>query len=155
MSGQWETAEMPSRADLLRQALRNPDTGDWFEAFVAEIDHHIKRYSWADGDPIEWSRSPGASALDGLLKLIKDTEARLPPVTRRLLPPELAREIKEAKVASKMSWRELAEATGLSHSFLIQLSNGQRAPSLQTVETLVSVLPLEDWVVDELRAWAE
>lgn len=70
---------------------------------------------------------------------------------RRYLDPELATAIKEAKLRTGASWRRVAKFTGLSHSFLVQLSNGQRVPSRQTVEVLAEWLPVEEWAVKALR----
>jgi ribosome-binding protein aMBF1 (putative translation factor) len=79
-------------------------------------------------------------------------EATSPPVKspRRYLDSELAQAIKEAKLKTGASWRRVARVTGLSHSFLVQLSNGQRVPSRRTVEVLAEVLPLEEWAVEQL-----
>jgi cyanate lyase len=71
---------------------------------------------------------------------------------RRHLDSDLARAIKEAKLKTGKSWRRLAKFTGLSHSFLVQLSNGQRVPSEGTVEVLARCLPIDDWAVERLRA---
>jgi hypothetical protein len=73
---------------------------------------------------------------------------------RRHLDPELARAIKEAKLKTGTSWRRVAKYTGLSHSYLVQLSNGQRVPSRETVEVLAEWLPIEEWAVEELRVVA-
>ena len=70
---------------------------------------------------------------------------------RRFLDPELALAIKKAKLRTRASWRRVARFTGLSHSFLVQLSNGQRVPSIRTVEILANALPIEDWAVERLR----
>lgn len=69
----------------------------------------------------------------------------------RSLDPELAEAIKEAKLETRASWRKVARHTGLSHSYLVQLSNGQRVPSSQTVEILARWLPIEEWAVERLR----
>jgi cyanate lyase len=69
----------------------------------------------------------------------------------RSLDPELAEAIKEAKLKTRASWRKIARHTGLSHSFLVQLSNGQRVPSIRTVEILADALPIEEWAVERLR----
>lgn len=69
----------------------------------------------------------------------------------RFLDPELAAAIKQAKLKTGASWRRVAKFTGLSHSFLVQLSNGQRVPSKQTVEVLAEWLPIEEWAVQRLR----
>lgn len=74
---------------------------------------------------------------------------------RRHLDPELARAIKEAKLKTGASWRRVAKFTGLSNSYLVQLSNGQRVPSRETVELLVDVLPIEEWAVEGLRSLAD
>jgi len=69
----------------------------------------------------------------------------------RSLDPKLAEAIKEAKLKTTASWRKVARHTGLSHSFLVQLSNGQRVPSIRTVEILADALPIEEGAVEELR----
>jgi ribosome-binding protein aMBF1 (putative translation factor) len=69
---------------------------------------------------------------------------------RRYLDPELAQAIKEAKLKTGASWRKVARYTGLSHSYLVQLSNGQRVPSRATVEVLADVLPIQEWAVKRL-----
>lgn len=73
---------------------------------------------------------------------------------RRHLDPELARAIKEAKLRTGASWRRVAKFTGLSHSYLVQLSNGQRVPSRETVEVLAEWLPLDPDVVGKLHRHA-
>lgn len=70
---------------------------------------------------------------------------------RRYLDPELAWAIKEAKLKTGSTWRRVANYTGLSHSYLVQLSNGQRVPSRETVEVLAKWLPIEEWAVEALR----
>ena len=69
----------------------------------------------------------------------------------RSLDPKLAEAIKEAKLKTTASWRKVSRHTGLSHSYLVQLSNGQRVPSIRTVEILADALPIEDWAVERLR----
>jgi len=69
----------------------------------------------------------------------------------RFLHPELAQAIRAAKLRTRASWRTVAKFTGLSHSYLVQLSNGKRVPSVQTVEILAAALPLEKWAVERLR----
>lgn len=76
-------------------------------------------------------------------------DPRQPP--QRFLEPELALIIKEAKLMTGKSWRRVSMVTGLSKAFLIQLSNGQRRPSLVTVETLGRVLPIDEEDLDKLR----
>jgi cyanate lyase len=80
-------------------------------------------------------------------------QATSPPVKspRRYPDPELAQAIKEAKLKTGSSWRRVAKYTGLSHSYLVQLSNGQRVPSRKTVEVLAEWLPMENWAVEQLR----
>ncbi len=78
-------------------------------------------------------------------------EATNTPSPRRHLDPELAGAIKDAKLATSKSWRRIAKVTGLSHSYLVQLSNGQRMPSRDTVEVLARVLNIEDSAVERLR----
>lgn len=74
---------------------------------------------------------------------------------RRHLDPELAQAIKEAKLRTGASWRRVAKFTGLSHSYLVQLSNGQRVPSKETVKVLAAWLPIERWAVEKLYASAD
>ena len=59
--------------------------------------------------------------------------------------------LEKAKLRTRASCRRVARYTGLSHSFLVQLSNGQRVPSIRTVEILADALPIEEWAVRELR----
>jgi transcriptional regulator with XRE-family HTH domain len=49
----------------------------------------------------------------------------------------------------------VAKYTGLSHSYLVQLSNGQRVPSRATVDVLAEWLPIEEWAVERLRVIAD
>ncbi len=72
----------------------------------------------------------------------------------RFLAPELAEAIKEAKLATGASWRNVAKHAGFSHAYLVELSNGHRVPSIRTVEILAGVLPIEEWAVEELRSVA-
>lgn len=80
---------------------------------------------------------------------VETTNRRQP---RRFLDPELAQAIKEAKLKTGASWRRVARFTGLSHSYLVQLSNGDRVPSPNTVEVLGRVLPISEHDLDRLRA---
>lgn len=73
---------------------------------------------------------------------------------RRHSNPELAQAIKEGKLETGKSWRWIVKVTSLSHGYLVQLSNGQRVPSRDTVEVLAKALDIEDWAVDRLRSTA-
>jgi cyanate lyase len=70
---------------------------------------------------------------------------------RRQLPTRLARAVSDAKRTSGLSWREIANRTGLSHSHLVLVAQGARLPSRQVVDAIARVLPIEAEILNELR----
>jgi transcriptional regulator with XRE-family HTH domain len=70
---------------------------------------------------------------------------------RRTLPPDLAEAVRDAKRTSRLSWREIAGRTGLSHSHLVLVAQGARLPSREVVDAIARVLPIEAEIVNELR----
>ena len=72
---------------------------------------------------------------------------------RQKLDPEVAASVKRAKERTRKSWRRISRVTGVSKSHLVQISNGDRCPSLTVVEAL-SILPFEDGELDRLRGAA-
>jgi transcriptional regulator with XRE-family HTH domain len=53
---------------------------------------------------------------------------------------KLGGRIKEQREKAGMTQEELSEAVGLSQNFLSQLENGRRKPSIDTVDSIASVL---------------
>ena len=72
----------------------------------------------------------------------------------RYLDPEVARSIAEAKARTGLSWRRLAQLTGVSHPHLVLLAQGRRVPSLYTADQIISVLPMTLEQAEALRAVA-
>ncbi len=72
---------------------------------------------------------------------------------RQQLDPDVAASVKRAKERTRKSWRWIGKRIGVSHSHLVQISNGDRCPSLTVVEAL-SILPFEDGELDQLRGAA-
>jgi transcriptional regulator with XRE-family HTH domain len=70
---------------------------------------------------------------------------------RRHLPPRLAEAIRDAKLASRLSWRELSRRSGVSHPHLCLIAQGKRVPSQEVVEAIAHVLPLNPEVLADLR----
>jgi transcriptional regulator with XRE-family HTH domain len=82
---------------------------------------------------------------------VEETATRWQP--RRQLPTRLARAVSEAKLASRLSWRAIAERSGVSHSHLVLVAQGKRVPSREVAERIVAVLDLDgdtaNWLLDE------
>jgi hypothetical protein len=68
---------------------------------------------------------------------------------RQTLDPEVAASVLRAKLRTGKSWRWLAKRLGLSHSHLLQISQGVRCPS-KTVALAMRPLPFEEGEWDAL-----
>jgi cyanate lyase len=69
---------------------------------------------------------------------------------RRHLPPDLAEAVRDAKLRSGRSWRDLARASGVSHPHLVLISQGSRVPSREVARRIIAVLDLDDDLAAEL-----
>jgi transcriptional regulator with XRE-family HTH domain len=72
---------------------------------------------------------------------------------RRHLPADLAEAIRDAKLASRLSWRELSRRSGVSHPHLCLISRGRRVPSREVARRIINALGLDGdtarWLLDE------
>jgi cyanate lyase len=73
---------------------------------------------------------------------VEETATRWKP--RRHLPPRLAEVVRDAKLGTGMSWREIARRSGVSHPHLVLISQGRRVPSRQIAMRIIAVLNLDD-----------
>ena len=62
---------------------------------------------------------------------------------RHSLPPQVARDLRAARVASPWSLTSLAAEVGVSRGYLIRIQNGTRAPSSTVAMRLVDALDLD------------
>ena len=74
---------------------------------------------------------------------------------RRDLDADVALAIREAKLASQMTWRQVAALVGCSHPHLVRVSKGTRVPSLPIARRLAEVLRLGDTTKELLIDEAE
>ena len=69
---------------------------------------------------------------------------------RHLLPVNIAEALADAHLRTGASYRRVARALGLDWSFWHRLTLGQRAPSLETAQRIISLLDLPDDLAEEL-----
>ena len=61
---------------------------------------------------------------------------------------EIGARLKQARLAKKLTQNQLAEAAGISVSFLSYLENGHQAMNIQTLISLLDVLNVSaDWLL--------
>lgn len=69
------------------------------------------------------------------------------------LRADLAEAVRDAKIRTGRSWRELARRSGVSHPHLVLVSRGQRVPSREVAQKVIAALELDDdtarWLLDE------
>ena len=70
---------------------------------------------------------------------------------RRLLDPGVAQRLRQCRVQAGISLRGLARKVGLSHSFLLALERGLRAPTKATATTLIEALSMPPDLAGQLR----
>ena len=72
---------------------------------------------------------------------------------RHLLPPDLAEQLRAARIRAGLSLREAAAMAGVSASFISRLERGLRAPRVDTARRVARVLGLDEgvegWLMDE------
>ena len=62
---------------------------------------------------------------------------------------EIGARLKQARLAKKLTQNQLAEAAGISVSFLSYLENGHQAMNIQTLISLLDVLNVSaDWLLN-------
>ncbi|MGI9609393.1 MAG: helix-turn-helix domain-containing protein [Acidimicrobiia bacterium] len=92
--------------------------------------------------------------------------SKRPPVVdsgdqRRTLNPELAAQLRQARIDSGMTVRRLAWHAGMSKSHLWAVTEGQRVPCRDFAHGIIAVLDLDpetaEWLLDESvdRAWPD
>ena len=74
---------------------------------------------------------------------------------RQTLPDHLAHALAEAKLATRLTFRDLEHLTGLDNSYICKLTKGTRLPSREVVQELIDHLPLTDDTIDQLMAVAK
>jgi len=77
----------------------------------------------------------------------------------RRLPPDLAAELRHARLRRGLSLSQAAQAAGITKPYLSRLERGLRAPRRAVAGRLIRVLDLSDevaeWLMDEVAdEWA-
>lgn len=61
--------------------------------------------------------------------------------------------VREAKIRTGWSWRQLARRSDVSHPHLVLIAQGKRVPSRQVAQRIVAALALDGdtarWLLDE------
>jgi len=74
-----------------------------------------------------------------------------PTWTRRLLPPDLAADLRHARQARGFTLRHAAALIGVSAGYLSRLERGLRAPRMAVAERWAAVLRVDGDLAGELR----
>ena len=69
---------------------------------------------------------------------------------RQLLPASIAQGLADAHFRTGASYRRVADALGVDWSFWRRLTRGERAPSLETAQRIISLLDLRPGLAEDL-----
>lgn len=71
--------------------------------------------------------------------------------TRKLLPPDLAAKLADAHQRTGASYRRVAAAIRIDHSYWRRLTRGDRCPSVEVAEQIIRTLRLDPDTANWLR----
>lgn len=74
-------------------------------------------------------------------------------ITRQAIGPVLGAELRAARGRAGLGVRETARRLRISHSYLVLLERGERAPSAWTARRLIAVLALENPTADLIQGF--